>query len=323
MCALTNRWIGGVWLLAEFNYGGQAVMEGVMMRGSKALAVAVRAPDGEIVVHSEPLNQTIYGGWVAKVPLVRGITMLWDTLVLGTRTLMYSADVAFPQETPEAASINQPESSGSVFSTPLAWGTLITSLAMFVGLFFVLPAVLVKLLDNYISSALLSNVLEGMIRLAMILGYVWAVGFLPDIRRVFAYHGAEHKTVHTYEAGEPLTVESVRKHTTSHARCGTAFVLIVALISVLVFALFGRPGLLVRVGLRILFIPVIVGIAYEWLKFGARYSDSWWMRILLFPGLTMQRLTTREPDDGMIEVTIAALKRVLQEDGILLPGNEL
>jgi uncharacterized protein YqhQ len=154
-----------------------------------------------------------------------------------------------------------------------------------------------------------------------VIGYVWAVGFLPDIRRVFAYHGAEHKTVHAYEHGEPLTVEAVRSYTTAHERCGTSFILIVAVISVLVFGLFGRPSLLVRVASRIVLIPVVVGISYEWLKFAARYDQSWWMRVLLYPGLLMQRLTTREPDDDMIEVAIVALTRVLQEDGQLVSGD--
>lgn len=314
--------MGGLEQVGEFNYGGQAVMEGVMMRGSKVMAVAVRTPGGRIVVRSEPLNQAIYGSGVAKVPLVRGITMLWDTLVLGVRTLMYSADIAV-QEPAGPQPGHAPGSPESAFSGPVAWGTILLSLGMAVGLFFVLPALLARLADQYIGSALLSNLVEGLIRLAFVLAYVWGVGFLPDVRRVFAYHGAEHKTVHAYEAGEPLTVESVQAYTTSHERCGTAFILVVVLISILVFALVGRPPLLLRLVSRILLLPLIVGIAYEWLRFGARHSENPLIRILLLPGLAMQKLSTREPDDDMIEVAIAALKRVLREDGLPVPGEEI
>jgi uncharacterized protein YqhQ len=295
----------------EFNYGGQAVMEGVMMRGSKAMAVAIRAPNGQIVVRSEPLNARIYSGWMSKVPVVRGITMLWDTLVLGTRTLMLSADIAAQE--PVAKPVEPAGSSGSgpsqesLFSDPVAWGTMLLSLALGVGMFFLLPALLARWLDPLISSALLSNLVESLIRLALVLAYVWAVGLVPDIGRVYAYHGAEHKTVHAYEAGEPLTVEAIQTHTTAHTRCGTAFILIVVFVSVLVFSLLGRPPLLQRLASRILFLPLISGIAYEWLKFSAQHESDWWARILVAPGLAMQKLTTREPDDKMVEVAIADL----------------
>jgi uncharacterized protein YqhQ len=324
--------------LAEFNYGGQAVMEGVMMRGSKAMAVAVRAPNGRIVVHSEPLNPIIYRGWMSRVPIVRGMTMLWDTLVLGTRTLMLSADIAAGTVPQPAGGVPQPSqvsergegaavqaetperASTSIFSDPVAWGTMALSLGLAVGIFFLLPVLLTRWVDRYISSALMSNLIEGVIRLAFVIAYVWGVGFMPDVRRVFAFHGAEHKTVHAYEAGDPLTVDAVQAHTTAHARCGTAFILVVVVISVLVFSLLGRPPLVLRLVSRILALPLIAGIAYEWLKFSARHQSKWWMRGFLWPGLFMQRLTTREPDDDMIEVSIAALKRVLQEDG--LPVSE-
>jgi len=309
--------------VAEFNYGGQAVMEGVMMRGSKAMAVAVRAPGGQIVVHSEPLNQAIYGGWVARLPFVRGLTVLWDTLILGMRTLMFSAEIASQSPTTPAQPSEKPESGETLFTAPIAWGTVLLSVAMAVGLFFLLPAFLVKLIDPYISSAIVSNLIEGLIRLTFVLAYIWGVGFIPDIRRVFAYHGAEHKTVHAYEAKMPLNVEAVRQNTTAHERCGTAFVMFVVVISVLVFALLGRPPLLWRLLSRILLLPVIVGIAYEWLRFGARHSEQWWVKALLIPGLAMQRLSTREPDDDMIVVAIAALERVLQEDGLPVPGSQV
>jgi uncharacterized protein YqhQ len=309
-------------MVSDFHYGGQAVMEGVMMRGTTTVAVAVRAPGGQIVVHSEPLNRAIYGTWVARVPFVRGVTMLWDTLILGMRMLMYSADIVVGEQIEQRALAQPAKPAESVLTRSVAWGSVALAMAMAVGLFFLLPALLTRLLDRYIAWALLSNLVEGLIRLTFVLAYIWGVGFLPDVRRVFQYHGAEHKTIHAYEAGEPLTVEAIRPHTTAHARCGTAFMLVVVVISVLIFALLGRPSLWVRLASRILLIPVIVSIAYEWLKFSARHSESVWMRILLVPGLALQKLTTREPDEAMIEVAIAALKRVLEKEGLPVPGGD-
>ena len=289
-----------------------------MMRGSTAVAVAVRAPDNRIVVRTEPLNQAIYNSWIAKVPFVRGITMLWDTLVLGMQMLTYSADVAMPVEEPvEGQAPSTPGKEQSGLPGAAMWGSVALALLIAVGLFFLLPAFLARLLDAYIASALLSNLLEGLIRLSFVLTYIWAVGLMPDVRRVFQYHGAEHKTIHAYEDGKPLTVESIQPYTTAHARCGTAFTLIVVVISVLVFSLFGRPTLWVRLVSRIALLPVIVGISYEWLKFSARYTDRAWMRFLLAPGLALQRLTTREPDKDMIEVAVVALKQVLRQDNAL------
>jgi uncharacterized protein YqhQ len=305
--------------VGEFNYGGQAVMEGVMMRGSKAMAVAVRAPSGKIVVRSEPLNEMIYNSWIAKVPFVRGITMLWDTLVLGMSILMYSADVAMQGEG-EPTKDDVP--SQSAFSGVTGWGSVVLAIAMAVGLFFLLPAFLTRLVDGYLANALLSNLVESVIRLVIVLAYIWGVGFLPDVQRVFQYHGAEHKTIHAYEEGVPLTVEDIQRFTTAHSRCGTAFILVVMIISMLVFALLGRPSLLLRLLSRIVLLPVIVGISYEWLKFSARHQHRAWMRALLAPGLVLQKLTTRDPEDAMVEVAIAALQRVLELDGVGGRKNE-
>jgi uncharacterized protein YqhQ len=182
--------------------------------------------------------------------------MLWDTLGLGIRTLMFSADVAMGEEEAE-------------FSGPIAWGTIAFSLAMAVAIFFVGPLLLLGLVDRYIASSFVSNVLEGVIRMAMFLGYIWAIGFIPDIQRVFSYHGAEHKTINTYEAGDELTVESVGGHTLIHPRCGTSFLLVVMVVSILVFSLLGRPPLLLRIASRIVLIPVIAGIAYEFSPSGS------------------------------------------------------
>jgi len=286
----------------QFHYGGQAVMEGAMMRGAEHFAVAVRDPKGNIVIHSEPLARHIYRGVIARTPFLRGLTMLWDTLVLGTRTLMYSADVALSDE-PDVA-----------FSGPLAWGALGGSLAIGVALFFLLPVFLVRLVDQYLASSLLSTTVEGLIRLALFIGYLAAVGLLPDVRRVFAYHGAEHKTVNAYEAGAHLVPEEVEAFGTAHTRCGTAFMLLVLVIFIVLSSLLGRPALWLRVGSRLVLIPVVAGLAYEIMRFSASHRHVPGVRLLMMPGLWLQRLTTREPDRPMLEVAIAALRRVIESE---------
>jgi uncharacterized protein YqhQ len=286
----------------EFDYGGQAVMEGVMMRGSKAVAVAVRQPDGEIVLHTEPLNPKVYTSQLSKIPFLRAFTSLWDVLVLGIRTLMYSAEVALgPEEEVE-------------FSGPIAWGTVAISFVIGIGLFFVGPLLLVGLVDRYIESSFVSNVIEGVIRLVVFVAYVWLIGFIPDIRRVFAYHGAEHKTINAYESGADLTPEQVAQYSTAHYRCGTAFLLSVMVISILLFALLGRPPMLLRILSRIVLIPVVAGIAYEYIKFTNRYRHNPIIRVIAAPNLALQSLTTREPDLSMLEVSITALQCVLETE---------
>ena len=279
-----------------FNYGGQAVIEGVMMRGSRMLAVALRHPEGHIMVETEPLNEALYRGPISRIPFLRGLVTLWDTLGLGMKALMMSADVATGEEVS--------------LTGPVGWGTALVGVGMGVGLFVVLPSFLVGLLA--IPLEWLSSLLEGIVRLFIVVGYMWAVGFMPDIRRVFAYHGAEHKTIHAYEAGAELTVDDVRPFSTAHTRCGTAFLLIVVVLTVLIFAPFSTPSLLWRVLSRITLLPVIAGIAYETLRLTARLADRPWMRVIIAPNLALQRLTTREPDDEMLEVAIAALKAVLE-----------
>jgi uncharacterized protein YqhQ len=287
--------------LSDFHYGGQAVIEGVMMRGQKSMAVAVRDPSGEIVLHSEPLSGLIYDSAWRKVPFVRGLLMLWDTLVLGTRTLMYSANIALAEE--EVA-----------FSTPAITATLVFSLGVGVGLFFVLPLLLVGLVDRFITSDILSNLLEGLIRLAILLSYLAVIGLVPDVKRVFAYHGAEHKTIDAFESGAPLKPEDVSNYSTAHTRCGTSFLLIVAVVSVVLFAFLGRPPLVWRIISRIALVPVIAAVSYELIRFSANHAGNPFVRAFVAPSLALQRLTTREPEESMLEVAIAALRPVLAAD---------
>jgi uncharacterized protein YqhQ len=287
--------------VSEFHYGGQAVIEGVMIRGARNMAVAVRKPSAEILVHSEVLPRGIYDSALGRLPLLRGLTMLWDTLVLGTRSLMFSADAALTDEDVQ-------------FGGPLMWGTLLVSLLIGVGLFILLPMLLVGLVDRYIKAALLSNLIEGLIRLLIFLGYLLAIRRLPDIRRVFAYHGAEHKTVNACEAGVQLTPQEVKRFSTAHTRCGTSFLLIVLVLFVLLSSLLGRPPLVWRLLSRLVLIPLVAALAYEFIKFTAGHDDNLLVRIVAAPGLWLQRLTTQEPDDRMLEVSIAALQRVLAED---------
>lgn len=283
----------------ELRYGGQAVIEGVMMRGRTHMAIAVRQPDGRIVTHTESLPPRIYQSRWSRIPFLRGLILLWDALVLGIRALMYSAEVAMGEEEVH-------------FQGPVAWSTLVFSLALTVGIFFLLPLLLVSLIDRYIASSFISNFLEGLVRLGFLLAYIYLVGLIPDIRRVFRYHGAEHKTIHAHEAGAPLEPHQVQQYTTAHPRCGTAFLLGVAALAILVFSLLGRPVLWLRVLSRIGLIPVIAGLSYELLKFADRHRANWLLRVLwLKPGLTLQRLTTKEPDDGMVEVAIIALRELL------------
>ena len=295
--------------MAEFYYGGQAVIEGVMMRGRKRMAVAVRAPSGEIVVHEEPLTAAIYTKSWGQWPFVRGLGLLWDALGLGMRALLWSADVSLQEEGEEEVK----------FSGPVAWTTVAASLAIAVVVFFLLPTMAAKWVSPLGAGGLLISVVEGVIRLGLFLLYLWGIGFMPDIRRVFAYHGAEHKTINAYEAGEPLIPATAARYSTAHTRCGTGFLLSVMVIAIVVFAPFHFDNLILRLASRILLIPVVAGIAYEFMRFTAARTDRAWIRALIAPGLWLQKLTTREPDEAMLECAIAALKPVLAADGIEPP----
>ena len=285
-----------------FYYGGQAVIEGVMMRGKEKVAIAVRRPDGKIELKKQSLP-SFYKGRLREIPFIRGIVVLVETLVLGTQTLLYSAQVASAEEEEEK------------ISPALLWGTVAASIAFSVAFFFIIPLFTTRyFIDPYLDSALTSNLIEGFIRIGLFVAYLALIGLIPDIKRVFAYHGAEHKVVNAYEAGVPLEVEEVKKYTTTNPRCGTSFIFIVLIISILVFSLFGRPSLYLSILSRILLIPVIAAISYEILKFGANHIKSVPMRILLAPGLALQHITTKEPDDGQLETAISALNEVIEAD---------
>lgn len=300
--------------MSKHYYGGQAVLEGVMMRGRKTMAVAVRNAAGSIVVHTEPLTARIYTSAWGKWPFVRGLSLLWDALGLGMRALMWSGEVA----------VQGDENEQVEFSGPVAWTTLAGSLVFAVALFFLLPTLASRWLAAYVNDHVLVDAFfEGMLRLALFIAYIWGISFIPDIRRVFGYHGAEHKTINAYEAGADLTVESVRRYSVQHVRCGTSFLLYVLVISILLFAPLTFAGvepdwlaLLLRFVTRLLLVPVVAGIAYEIIRFSAAHARNPLMRALIAPGLALQRLTTREPDDSMIECAIAALEPVLAADGI-------
>jgi uncharacterized protein YqhQ len=284
-------------------YGGQAVIEGVMMRGTHTVAIAMRAPNHEIVIHKEPLG-ALYKNKIIKIPFLRGLVMLLDALVLGTRALTISAN----------AQTGENEIEG-----PVLYLTLFLSLVIGVGLFFLAPAALGQLSERFLHiNSWWGNLIEGIIRLGLLVGYIWAVGQMPDIRRVFAYHGAEHKTINAYEHGVELTPDNVARFSVEHPRCGTAFLLTLVLLSILLFSLLGPLPFAWRMASRILFLPVLASIAYEYIRWTANHLDSKFVQLLVKPNLALQHLTTREPGKDMLEVAISAFNAMRLDEGIPL-----
>ena len=298
-------------------YGGQAVIEGVMMRGRKAFAIGMRAPDGKILLHSEKLA-AVYRSFVTKIPFLRGIILLWDALGLGMRALTISANTQTGED--------------EKLEGPVLYITLAVSLAIGIGLFFLLPATVGGWVERLFaptagagSGALhtltplapvavtgtalwVGNLVEGVLRLGLLVAYIWAIGFMPDVKRLFGYHGAEHKTINAYEAGAELTPESVSRFPVEHPRCGTAFMLTLVLMSILVFTAIGPLPLMWRLASRVLLIPVLAGLALEYIRWTSNNLDKPVVRWLIKPSLALQHLTTREPDRGMLEVAIEAFK---------------
>jgi uncharacterized protein YqhQ len=292
--------------MPTFTYGGQALIEGVLMRGRDAIAVALRHPDGQIVYATERLDSGFHGTRWSKWPFVRGLVVLYETLVMGTRWLVRSANVQAQEEGVELGR-------GSV---ALMLG--LTLLAG-VGIFFLLPLLVATVTAAKVENGLVQHLIEGLVRVAIFLGYLILIGRAPDIRRVFQYHGAEHMTIHALEAGDPLTVDKVRQYPTAHQRCGTEFLVVVILLSIVAFSVVGRQDPLVMVGSRILLIPVIASIGYEILRFGARHRANPLVKVLLYPGLIVQMITTKQPTDDMIEVAIVSMEQALEADGEPVP----
>jgi len=276
--------------------GGQAVIEGVMMQNGDRIAVAVRREsDGKIIVHDLPARFRFKR--LGEIPFVRGLFRLFDMLSLGIRALNLSARVAFPEE-------EQLGKGGTTF-------TFVLALLIAVGGFVVLPLYLTNTMGWLrMGNSVVFNLVEGLIRITFFLIYLVVISRIKEIRRIFQYHGAEHKSVYTYEAGEELTVENVQRHITLHPRCGTAFLTIVLVIGILVFSIAGNPALWLKFLSRLLLLPVVAGVSYEALRFSGGNTDRLWVRILTKPGLWLQRLTTAEPTDDMVEVAIASLRRV-------------
>ncbi len=292
-------------------YGGQALIEGVMMRGGNAVAMAMRAPDKKIVVQTEKLGG-IYKSGITKIPFLRGLVMLWDALGLGMRALVLSANLQTGEE--------------EQLEGPALYLSLGTSMLAAVALFFWLPAGAAQLGEHYLHFGMWrSNLTEGVARLLILVGYIWLIGHMEDIRRVFAYHGAEHKTINAYEAGAELTPESVARFPLEHPRCGTAFLLSLVLISILVFTLIaplqpaGFSPILWKLLTRLLFIPILAGITYEYQRWTAGNMNSALVRWLIRPNLALQRLTTSEPTLDMLEVSIAAFNamRAAEQEVVL------
>jgi uncharacterized protein YqhQ len=287
-------------------YGGQAVIEGVMMRGAKTVAIAMRAPDQKIVIHTEALGG-IYKSRIAKIPFLRGLVILWDALGLGMRALTISANTQTGED--------------EKLEGPALYLTLGLALLFGVGLFFLLPAFTAQLIETWLGwNPWWSNLIEGLLRLLLLIGYIWAIGFMPDVKRVFAYHGAEHKTINAFEARAELTPEIVARYPLEHTRCGTAFLLTVVLLSVLIFSLLGPLPMAWRLATRVLFLPVIAGVAYEYIRWTARHIESRFVQFLVKPNLSLQKLTTRQPSLEMLEVSIAAFNamRKAEEEGVVL-----
>ena len=283
-------------------YGGQAVIEGVMIRGPHSVVVACRRPNGEIAVRRETLGG-VYTGLLRRIPFVRGVIVLWETMALGMRSLIFSSNVALGEEENEISPI-------AVIGMGLA------ALVVVAAIFFAGPVLLTSWLEGRIDSSVVVVVIEGLIRLAILVAYIGLIGLVPDIRRVYAYHGAEHKSIHALEAGDPLEPPAVQRHPTAHVRCGTSFLLTIVVVSVVLFAALGSQELWMRVASRGVLIPVIAAIAYELIRLGGRFYGNPVARVFMWPNLALQKLTTRQPDDSQVEVALRALYEVMVLEGM-------
>jgi uncharacterized protein YqhQ len=282
-------------------YGGQAVIEGVMIRGRRTIALACRKPNGEIYRYREPLRSPLTRSRVARFPFIRGVVVLWESLSYGIRMLMKSADVQLEGEEQQL---------GKGGNTLILAVALVGALVLFIGV----PYLATSAARALIPSSVVLNIAEGLVRLALLLGYLVAISFMPDVRRVFAYHGAEHMTIHAFEHGDPLVPDRVAPYPTAHPRCGTAFLLLVVVLTIVIFAFLPRVNLLVDLLVRLALVIPVASISYEVLRLGASRERHPLMRLLVAPGLLLQRITTRRPDQRMIEVAIASMEEALAGD---------
>jgi uncharacterized protein YqhQ len=282
-------------------YGGQAVIEGVMIRGRRTIGLACRLPNGEIYRYREPLRSLLLRSRLARAPFVRGLIVLWESLSYGTRMLMKSADMQ----------LEEGEGSMSSGSNALVFGiALIAALAFFVGI----PYFATQAAHQLIESSLVLNIAEGLLRMVLFLGYLFAISFMPDIRRVFMYHGAEHMTIHAFEHGDELVRAKIEPYPTAHPRCGTAFLLFVVVVSIALFAFLPRTNIFVDLLARLALIVPVASISYEVLRFGAAHETNPLMRVFVAPGLLLQGITTRRPEPEMIDVAVASLQEALAGD---------
>lgn len=297
--------------------GGQAVIEGVMMKGPKDIAIAVRSPNNEIVVKKEPVDGIITKYKLNKIPFLRGGLALIDAMVLGIKSLNYAADIAMSEEDVDEEPSRFEAFLQKIFGDKLVdivtYFSVFIALSISIGIFILGPTLLAGILKKFISNVIVLNLIEGILRLALFIAYIFIISGMEEIRRVFQYHGAEHKSIYCYENEEDLIVENVRKYSTLHPRCGTSFLFIVMMVSMVLFSMIAWKDPISRMLIRLALLPVVAGISYEIIKIAGK-SQSAFMSIVSYPGMMMQKLTTLEPDDSQIEVAIEALKNVLVEN---------
>lgn len=296
--------------MSKINVGGQAVIEGVMMRAPRSVAIAVRRPNGEIVVRKElvvPLSERFP---IVKLPILRGAVALFSSLIIGIKALNFSANEAMTEEEKD----KEGDKAGAELSSWAMAGTMTVAFGFGICLFFLFPLYLTKLMTPVIGdNNIIFNLVDGVIRVLVFMLYIWGISRMNDIQRVFQYHGAEHKSIFAYEAGEELTIENVRRYSRLHPRCGTSFLLIVMLVSIAVFSLIPKLWpFAFKAGSRIVLLPMIAGISYEFLKWSAKNEANALVKMIITPGLALQRLTTGEPDDAQLEVAIRSLNEALE-----------
>jgi uncharacterized protein YqhQ len=292
--------------MPNYAYGGQALMEGVLMRGRDAIAVALRHPDGRILTATERLDSGLHAHRAAKWPFIRGLIVLYETLIVGTRWLIRSANVQAEEDDVELGK-------GSIIVM------LLITFGAAIAIFSLLPLFISSVATSGASQGWAQPVLEGIIQVGIFLGYLTLVSRTPDIHRVFQYHGAEHMTIHALEAGDPLTVDEVRKYPTAHHRCGTEFLVILVMLSIFAFSLVGKQTPVVMIASRFILIPVLAAVGYEILRLGARFRGNPLVKVIMYPGILVQMITTKRPEDGMIEVAITSMQQALLADGNAIP----